>query len=209
MSGAAHHNHGLGLSSSFNTALVVMLSNLCFSLRGMHQKLFRSTPLGSSSSPSSVMVAGGGGPSYDDAALQYHMQRCGVFLFVVPAILWEGAGTMGKLWELGTTVGLLRSGVAGKYVFLAVINGAAFTSYNLASTYILSRISVVHHAALNCIRRLFAIVVTSVVFGVSITPLSAVGIVVSVVCFASFTRHKLRRMNRPRPLSSLLPMSAV
>ena len=56
----------------------------------------------------------------------------------------------------------------------------AFTCYNLASTYILSRISVVHHAALNCVRRVFAIVMTSIYFMIPVTFVGGTGIVVSM-----------------------------
>ena len=80
--------------------------------------------------------------------------------------------------------------------------------FSLASTYILSRISVVHHAALNCIRRIFAIVVTSIVFVIPITFIGGCGILVSVVGFLSFSVLKARRNGgeaNKKPLSSLLP----
>jgi hypothetical protein len=77
--------------------------------------------------------------------------------------------------------------------------------YSLASTYLLSRISVVHHAALNCIRRIFAIVVTSIVFNIPITFLGGCGILVSFGGFMAFTHHKSKRMGQPKAMSSLLP----
>ena len=83
------------------------------------------------------------------------------------------------------------------------------STHSLASTHILTRISVVHHAALNCIRRLFAIVVTSIVFGVRITMVSGLGILISIVGFLSYTRFKVERQKQTRPLSSLLPISNV
>ncbi len=48
----------------------------------------------------------------------------------------------------------------------------------------------VHHAALNCIRRIFAIVVTSIIFRVPMTFLGIVGVLVSVAGFLSFTQAK-------------------
>ena len=51
----------------------------------------------------------------------------------------------------------------------------------------------VHHAALNCIRRLFAIVMTSIIFGVPITFVSCIGIFVSIGGFSSFTYYKVQR----------------
>ena len=77
----------------------------------------------------------------------------------------------------------------------------------MASTYLLSRISVVHHAALNCIRRIFAIVVTSIVFGNSITFLGVLGIAVSFAGFMTFTYAKAAKKQQPKPISSLLPLA--
>jgi hypothetical protein len=104
---------------------------------------------------------------------------------------------------------MIPIGVMWQYIALALVNGCAFASYNLASTFILSRISVVHHAALNCLRRIFAIIVTSVVFAVPITFMGAFGIIISVVGFLSFTHYKIQRQRQPKPLSSLLPVSAA
>jgi hypothetical protein len=60
----------------------------------------------------------------------------------------------------------------------------------------LSRVShksVVHHAALNCIRRIFAVVVTSIVFNIPNTFLGGCGITVSFGGFMAFTHHKSKR----------------
>jgi hypothetical protein len=73
----------------------------------------------------------------------------------------------------------------------------------------LTRISVVHHAALNCIRRIFAIIVTSIVFSIPITFVGATGILVSFAGFLGFTHYKVKRQQQPKPISTLLPMSAV
>lgn len=80
---------------------------------------------------------------------------------------------------------------------------------SLASTFVLTRISVVHHAALNCIRRIFAIIVTSFAFSVPITLVGAMGICVSFGGFMAFTRYKIKRQSRPKPISTLLPISAA
>ncbi|KAL3794135.1 hypothetical protein HJC23_012842 [Cyclotella cryptica] len=162
------HSH-----SSVLKFVVVMVANLCFSFRGLHQKLFRATPQGKAS-------------SFDDLNLQFRMQQIGILVLVVPAILANA------LWILRRPT-LFYFGVHLRYISLAIANGVAFTSYNLASTYVLTRISVVHHAALNCIRRVFAIVVTSIVFGLSITALQVAGIATSVGGFFTFSHYKLKR----------------
>jgi hypothetical protein len=66
---------------------------------------------------------------------------------------------------------------------------------------------VVHHAALNCIRRIFAIVVTSIVFANPISPKGVLGIFVSFGGFMSFTYAKAQKSQRPKPMSSLLPLA--
>ena len=67
----------------------------------------------------------------------------------------------------------------------------------------------VHHAALNCIRRIFAIIVTSIAFRIPITIVGALGILVSVAGFMSFTHFKVKRQHQPKPISTLLPISAA
>lgn len=183
-------------SQSFMAGGIVMISNLCFSFRGLYQKLFRKQEI-------DVM---------DDLNLQYRMQRTGVLLFVVPVILQHLLFPSSSSTSTTTTIG----GSLGKYWLLALVNGCAFTCYNLASTYILSRISVVHHAAINCIRRVFAIVVTSILFGVPITLGGGIGIALAVVGFLSYTHFKIQQQQSKQPtstqpmlppVSSLLPVS--
>lgn len=80
-----------------------------------------------------------------------------------------------------------------KYLILTIINALAFASYNLASTSILQRLSVVHHAALNSLRRIFAIVVTSLFFKVSLTFIKFLGIVISLVGFIAYSMLREKR----------------
>ncbi len=170
--------HGGPSSSSpqslLTSSCIVLLANLCFSFRGLHQKIFRATPQGN------IMVI-------DDMNLQFRMQQIGFLLLSIPAVL----GYMHLPYRL------IQEGVAFRYLLryflLCVINGVAFASYNLSSTMILSRISIVHHAALNCIRRVFAIVVTSIVFGLKITFLQIVGIICSVCAFFSYIHFKSKK----------------
>jgi drug/metabolite transporter (DMT)-like permease len=130
----------------------------------------------------------------DDLNLQYRMQQIGVMILIVPAVL-------GNASLITHQLKIVLSGGVGNglhYLLLSTVNGFAFTSYNLASTYVLTRISVVHHAALNCIRRVFAIVITSIVFGLAITPLQIVGICTSVSGFFAYTHHKMKRAEKAR-----------
>ena len=136
-------------------------------------------------------------------------QSCSLCLLDSDATPDTSPNVLARIWQLSGEVGLFRSSIFLRYIALSVLNGAAFTSYSLASTFVLTRISVVHHAALNCMRRVFAIVMTSFIFAINVTRLSWFGILISVGGFSAFTHYKLKRLKEPRPLSSLLPMSAV
>ena len=178
------------------TSLVVLSSNLCFSFCGLHQKVFRAKPRC-------------GKDFVDDVQLQFRMQTIGLCFFSIPALLFYSLSIFERVVDISNKVGLARSGLLISYLGISIVNGLAFTAYNLASTYVLSRISVVHHAALNCIRRLFAIVVTSIAFGVPITLLSAIGILVSIGGFASFTHFKQEKTKRAQRSTSYLPLNSV
>jgi len=141
--------------------------------------------------------------------LQFRMQTIGLCAFSIPALLFYSLSIFERVADFSSRVGLVKSGILMSYFGISIVNGIAFTAYNLASTYVLSRISVVHHAALNCIRRLFAIVVTSIAFGVPITLLSAIGILVSISGFASFTHFKLEKTKRTKRSTSYLPLNSV
>lgn len=185
------------LADSARACMIVMASNLCFSFRGLYQKLFRATNEGAT-----AMV--------DDLNLQFRMQQLGSYLLVLPVLVFHGPTLLQHVLTVATTIeGIPSSTTLFRYAVLSLANGCAFASYNLASTFILSRISVVHHAALNCIRRIFAIIVTSILFEIPITWMGALGIGLSVLGFMSFTHFKVRKQKQPKQVSSLLPVSAM
>lgn len=204
------------------TCLIVMASNVCFSFRGLYQKLFRLTQYGNTS-------------QIDDITLQYNMQLIGATLLVLPATLVLYFGGGGSSSSTSNIIGmdddvaiynnhhhphhhalpvhrhlhdhhpsLMTTATSAtttvffsmEYALLSLANGIAFASYNLASTYILSRISVIHHAALNCIRRIFAIVVTSIIFSLAITSLQVVGILIAMTGFVSYVHYKSQKEGR-------------
>uniref|UniRef100_A0A7S3PYE9 Sugar phosphate transporter domain-containing protein n=1 Tax=Chaetoceros debilis TaxID=122233 RepID=A0A7S3PYE9_9STRA len=178
------------LTQSFLSSGVVMGSNLSFSFRGLYQKLFRSSPNGN---PKII----------DDLNLQYRIHQVGISILLLPLLAWEAKSLFSRWFT--TSHSAAFGGHLWNYIALSILNGFSFTHYNLASSFILSRISVVHHAALNCMRRLFAIVITSLAFGVPLSFLSCVGILTSLGGFLLFTRFKAAK-KKARPLSSLLPL---
>jgi drug/metabolite transporter (DMT)-like permease len=201
-------NHSASMAEGVGSSLVVataivMASNLCFSLRGLYQKLFRmgAAEVAAATTTSEVVDDYDDKVSkpptqprqqpLDDLNLQFRMQQTGVLLLVIPTLIWNGpnlfrhaTGAAGNL----STQDFLR--VIKKYALWSVGNGLAFSSYNLASTYLLTRISVVHHAALNCTRRIFAIVCTGLLFQIPVSFQSMVGITISFVGFMVFTKAK-------------------
>ena len=99
------------LSKSVKSCLVVMLSNLCFSFRGLHQKLFRATTQGNKS-------------NFDDLNLQYRMQQIGVGLLILPVLVWDTRSLLSLIFLSG---GSPADGLS--LLGLSVVNGFAFTSY--------------------------------------------------------------------------------
>jgi hypothetical protein len=91
-----------------------MASNLCFSFRGLYQKLFR-----------------GSGVVVDDLNLQFRMQQLGLLLLIVPCIVWEGPSLLEHVYQVSIRVGLWQGDghMLVRYGTLATVNGLAFTSY--------------------------------------------------------------------------------
>ena len=76
---------------------------------------------------------------------------------------------------------------------ILIFNGICHGIYNQASTVMLSRVSLIHHAALNCARRLFAIVITSVYFGVPFTVHGVLGVALTLLGFGVYSNLKAKR----------------
>lgn len=153
---------------SIKTCIVVMTANLCFALRAKSQKLFRAYPEGK---------------FIDDGNLLMRMQQIGAVSMLIPLIMFEIPGILERAINTNWTIFC-------HYWFLAVVNAACFSTYCLASCYTLSKLSVIQYTGFNCLRRMFAIIFTSIVFGVPITMLSAVGI---LLVFAGFIRLQQSR----------------
>lgn len=100
--------------ASFLSCAIVMTSNLCFSYRGLYQKLFRANA-----------TAG----AVDDLNVQFRMQQLGVMVLLVPTLVWDGPGILHHLYQVSTRNGLFHTGILVRYIGLATINGLAFTSY--------------------------------------------------------------------------------
>jgi hypothetical protein len=104
------------MGESITSCLVVLASNFCFSFRGLHQKLFRAS-------------SQGGAALIDDLNLQFRMQQVGVYVLLLPVLVLNAPGMIASVWELSSTVGLIKSGILLRYTSLALLNGMAFACY--------------------------------------------------------------------------------
>ena len=119
LSTVGNHSPSSGQTSSVLDSLlsciIVMVANLCFSFRGLYQKLFQSK------SNHSILM--------DDLNLQYRMQQMGVMVFLLPTVLWSGPSAIQHIYKVFSTVGLFKSGVLVRYLMLSITNALAFASY--------------------------------------------------------------------------------
>lgn len=174
----AGEDGGNGSSTHYNDSAVllscgiVLCANLCFSFRGLNQKLYRQQK-----SPEPL----------DDINLQFRAQSMGATIFLFPFLISQVVPTSFS----SPVQRMMDVDDIARYIGISAVNACAFTFYNLASTYVLTQLSVVHHATLNCLRRVVAIVVTSLLFGIPLRGLP--GILLAVIGFLSYTRSKRRR----------------
>jgi hypothetical protein len=124
LSSTSNNNQQLVLQSII-ACCIVMVSNLCFSFRGLYQKLYRNmmSSMSSSSKTGTSAIAIPLGTSttstttltttthyqLDDLNLQYRMQQIGVLLFILPTILLDGP-TILYHWYKITMVVVVGSG---------------------------------------------------------------------------------------------------
>ena len=75
-------------------------------------------------------------------------------------------------------------------IFLFLLNGCAFTAYNLLSMLVLAKTQLFTHTILNAIRRVFIITSSVIFFGNYISPLNKFGVGISVLggCFYSYVK---------------------
>lgn len=161
----------ISLHQSVKTCVIVMTANLCFALRAKSQKIFRSQAEGL------VM---------NDTNLLMRIQQIGAVSLLLPVMFFEVPGVLQRTLEHPLET-------QGRFFFLAIANATAFFSYCLASCYVLTKLSVVQYTLIGCLRRMFAIVFTSIAFGVPMTFLGVAGIVLCFVGFCCFTHFRLQK----------------
>ena len=73
---------------------------------------------------------------------------------------------------------------------------------SLASCYVLSKLSVIQYTGFNCLRRMFGIIFTSIVFGVPITVLGAFGIILVFTGFLRLQNSRQKDLTQQAKLST-------
>lgn len=109
----------------------------------------------------------------DEITLFSAISFLGLILLIPVAFFMEGA----RLREM------LVSGSFASHELLTLltINGSCFAAYNLLSYIVLKRTDLVTHSVLNCFRRVFIIVTTTLWFNETITFLNSCGVAIAVV----------------------------
>jgi drug/metabolite transporter (DMT)-like permease len=168
----------MALGHSVRTAVTIMTANLCFAFRALSQKRYRS------SRPAAEQL--------DDINLLCRMLLVGA-LSLLPAALWIHGGSLIHATKASTENQM-------RYTGLSMLNAVSFATYNFASCYVLSHVSVLRHSSLNCLRRMFVTIMTSLFFGVKMTCVGAIGITMSFAGFLSFTHYRTQRQKEEQQL---------
>ena len=87
--------------------------------------------------------------------------------------------------------------VVDKQAVSLTLGFLCFLRISLASTYVLSKLTVLHHSSLNCLRRMVAILATSLFFHKNMTLEATAGLLTSFFGFISFTYHRAVRSRAP------------
>jgi hypothetical protein len=121
--------------------------------------------------------------SINEVCLFTHISNIGLLILIPMTIVMEGSSIL-KLGTLDIN--------SWNLCLNFLVNGVAYSVYNLMSFLVLSRTDLVTHAVLNVFRRVFIIIFTSYYFVQYLSALNIFGIflaVVGVVLF-SFSRSK-------------------
>jgi solute carrier family 35 protein E1 len=155
--------------------IFALLSNICFSTRAVYgRQLFIEYP-----------------SSIDEINLFYSISSIGLLILVPLVVVTEGSQIYH--YFINTSTEFIH------LVQLVVVNGVAYTIYNIASFIVLSKVLVVTHAVLNVFRRVAIISATSYYFSISLTMLNIYGVVLAIAGVISFvlSKHSIDR-SKPR-----------
>lgn len=158
------------LADSIASALTVIGANLCFAFRAINQKRYQRD------SPNPM----------DDVNLLCRMQQTAAIALLPIGAFMYGVTIHSAIWETPFNVQLA-------YAKLALTNAVGFVSYNLAACWVLTQVSMLTYSGLNCVRRMFCILGTSIFFGIPMTLTSGLGVGACFAGFGLFTHERRRR----------------
>jgi solute carrier family 35, member E1 len=161
--------------------LFALLSNFCFSYRAVIAKQLYHLALTISQSSSSHS-------SLDETQLFHAISLIGIMIVGPLTLFLESHTILGKLSSesfIGPTAFYVLS--------CTLLNGLAYTMYNVLSFYALRRSDVITHAVLNVFRRVVIITASIFFFHVAVTPLNLFGIVLAILGVVAFTATRIKR----------------
>lgn len=152
--------------------LFALLSNFCFSSRACVAKKLN------------ILYSG----SIDEISLFYHVSYIGLFILIPLMLIFEGKDILQLLFTNNRSKDFSLWYICS----LLMINGLAYTIYNILSFLVLGRTNLITHAVLNAFRRVFIISFTAYYFHVHVSHFNIFGVflaVAGVLCFA-YTRSR-------------------
>lgn len=146
--------------------LVVIASNVCFSLRAVFVKALKYDH------PSAA-------PARSAVVLFYHVSRFGFPAFVLAALVRGDLAT-------------LRRSDPDRPLFFAAIfaNGLAYSAYNMASFMVLNKVATTTHAVLNVFRRVVVIIATTLYFATPMSLSGSIGILIAALGVTVYAKSK-------------------
>ena len=156
------------LSFSLYGFLAAAASNFCFSGRAVLTKhLFRKFP-----------------NCIDEISMFAQISKVGLIILIPFMILLESRMIISLLYN--------ESYKVTEMLILLIINGCAYSTYNISSFLVLSRTNLLTHAVFNCFRRVFIILFTCYYFQVALSPMNITGVGVAVigVIFFAYSKNK-------------------
>ena len=170
----------VGETFNFLGFLNASISNLCFSSRAVISKQL-------------FAYCKGYNYQIDETELFSSISRIGLIILVPTAILVEFYDIYALFHQ--------SNWITFFYIIrLFILNGIAYSTYNLVSFLVLSRTDLITHAVLNVFRRVFIIMFTSWFFKVEITYLNGIGVGVAVLGVLLFAFSKQSWPSRKKKL---------
>ena len=159
----------MALGHSARTVVTVMMANLCFSFWALSQK-------------------------NDIAAVNQQLNNWTILIYSAGCCKWglsvcsqQHFGSMES-----SLINAVKTSTENQihYMGLLLLNAVSFATYNFASCYVLSHVSVLRHSSLNCLRCMFVTITTCLFFGMKMTCIGGMGITMSFAGFLSFTHFR-------------------